>query len=388
MKYKFLLILIAYVMLLLLSECTGEKSGRLPAGYPDRSSGLDVLPGFKNPPKGYGEVSFYWWQGDTLTKDRIISQLDQLVNRSITGLQINYCHTDTGGVVYGRTYPSQPALFSDKWWELFQWFLKEAKKRGMSVSLSDYTLGAAGQGWYIDEILKENPQLHGSKLESKQLYVTGNQNFRTIIPENTITAIAFRDLNGVLSPTFQVDLNPMINNSELNWKAPPGKWKIIIVYKANVKTSYDPMNLLCGSKMIEKFFQRFEDHCPGESGKGLNFFFSDELQFGIRGFLWDDNFTNEFRSRKGYDILNELPHLFADIGPRSYKVRLDYNDVMVALTEEGYFRPLYDWHTKGECFTGVTMVEGVLMLLNSGTISEPSVGCPDRDVTSHILPVI
>ena len=29
------------------------------------------------------------------------------------------------------------------------------------------------------------------------------------------------------------------------------------------------------AKTIEKFYQRFEDHCPGEAGKGLNFFFSD-----------------------------------------------------------------------------------------------------------------
>jgi hypothetical protein len=49
---------------------------------------------------------------------------------------------------------------------------------------------------------------------------------------------------------------------------------------------------LSGAKVIEKFFQRFEDHSPGESGKGLNFFFSDELQFGIRGFLWNDAFPS------------------------------------------------------------------------------------------------
>ena len=105
------------------------------------------------------------------------------------------------------------------------------------------------------------------------------------------------------------------------------------------------MNPLSGAKVAEKFYQRFEDHCPGESGQGLNFFFSDELSFGIRGFLWNDAFANEFKKRKGYDILPELTHLFADLGPKSFKIRLDYNDVMVALTEEGFFKPLYEWHT-------------------------------------------
>jgi len=314
-------------------------------GFPDRSPDLNVLPGFKNPPKGYGEVSFYWWIGDPLSKERILWQLDQLKDKSITGLQINYCHTDTGGATYGLTYPSQPALFSNQWWELFQWFLKEAKKRDISVSLSDYTLGAAGQGWFIDEMLNENPNLHGAKLESKQYALAGNQDFKTAVPEDILTATAYRNVNGILSPTDSIDLKPMIKNSELTWKAPAGRWEIVLVYRNNVKTSFDPMNPLSGTKVAEKFYQRFEEHCPGESGKGLNFFFSDELSFGIRGFLWNDALAGEFKKRKGYNILPELTHLFADLGSKSYKIRLDYNDVMVALTEEGFFKPLYEWHT-------------------------------------------
>lgn len=88
----------------------------LPPGFPDRSPNLDVLPGFKTPPAGYGDVAFYWWIGDTLTKERITDQLDQLKNNSITGLQINYCHTDKGCESWGLTYASQPALFTKAVW--------------------------------------------------------------------------------------------------------------------------------------------------------------------------------------------------------------------------------------------------------------------------------
>jgi hypothetical protein len=338
--------LITFIVMILIGlQVSAQDRKLLPPGFPDRSSKLDVLPGFKNPPKGYGEVSFYWWLGDTLTKERILSQLDQLKSKSITGLQINYCHTDKGGASYGLTYPSQPALFSNEWWKLFQWFLDEAKKRDMSVSLSDYTLGAAGQGWFVDEMLNENPQLHGSKLVSKQFETAAGQEFKITVPENIISAKAFQTINGVSSLSNSVDLNSFIKNNELTWKAPAGNWKIILVSKVTVKTSFDPMNPLSGQKIIQNFYQRFEDHCPGEIGKGLNFFFSDELNFGIRGFLWNDTFASEFRKRKGYDITPELSHLFADLGPRSYKIRMDYNDVMVALSEDGFFKPVYDWHT-------------------------------------------
>ena len=336
--------LIPYLLLINLVVYSSNKIPSLPPGFPDRSSKLDVLPGFKNPPKGYGEVSFYWWLADTLTHERITWQLEQLKDKGITGLQINYCHTDKGGATYGLTYPSQPALFSEKWWDLLKWFVKEAKKYDMSVSLSDYTLGAAGQGWYVDEMLKENPGINGTKLESRQFDVNGNEDFSTKLPETVLTIKAYQSENGKLLPNTAIDLMSSVQKDEIKWKSPTGKWKVIVVYKTTVKTSFDPMNPLSGSKINEKFYQRFEDHCPGESGKGLNFFFSDELQFGIRGFLWNTKFANEFKRRKGYDITTKVDQLFADLGPECYKTRLDYNDVMVSLTEDGFFKPVYNWH--------------------------------------------
>jgi hypothetical protein len=67
-----------------LNACTSNNPV-MQAGYPDRSFDLDVLPGFQNPPKGYGNVPFYWWIGDTLTKERILWQLEQLEGMGITG---------------------------------------------------------------------------------------------------------------------------------------------------------------------------------------------------------------------------------------------------------------------------------------------------------------
>ncbi len=79
------------LLLLMLISLSSAAQIVLPPGFPDRSPNLDVLPGFKTPPTGYGNVGFYWWNGDTLTKERLLWQLDELKNKSITGLQINYC---------------------------------------------------------------------------------------------------------------------------------------------------------------------------------------------------------------------------------------------------------------------------------------------------------
>ena len=101
------------------------------SAYPSRDANLDVLPGFQKPPKGYGEVAFYWWLGDPLTLDRLSWQIDRLAGKGVMGLQVNYAHSDKGGRIYGLTYPNDPPLFSEEWWKLFGNFLQDAKKHDM-----------------------------------------------------------------------------------------------------------------------------------------------------------------------------------------------------------------------------------------------------------------
>jgi hypothetical protein len=255
-------------------------------GFADRSPSLDVLPGFKNPPAGFGIVPFFWWLGDPLTKERLSWQLEQMKGMGVSGYQINYAHSDKGGRSFGLSYPSEPALFSEAWWELVDWFKSEAGKQGAGISLSDYTLGF-GQGYMVDGLLRDHPEVKGMELRMGK---DGK-----VVPE-----------------TLPWSLNPMHPMS--------GKW------------------------YAGRFFGQFEKRFPGEGGKGLNFFFSDELGFGVSGRMWSADFAEEFRKRKGYDIVPELTALFKDTGPRTPKLRLDYYDVLVALSEEGFFKPVFDWH--------------------------------------------
>lgn len=245
-----------------------------------------ILKDFCTPPDEYGEVSFFWWHGDDITKEKLSWILEQLKEKHICGLQINYCHGDKGGQLYGLTMESNPKPFSEEWWELVGWFLGECRKYNMAVSLSDYTLGAPGQGFYVDEVLKKHPEYLGQRLVRKE---------GKIVPE-----------------TVPYSLNPMA----------PG----------------------VGKAVAEEFYGAFERHFPGECGKGINFFFSDELNFNIRGNLWCENFPEEFLRRKGYRIEEKLEALFEEIGEETVKIRLDYYDVIVQLSEEAYFKPVYDWH--------------------------------------------
>ncbi|QGY44259.1 hypothetical protein GM418_11510 [Maribellus comscasis] len=305
---------------------------------------FDVLPGFQNPPKGYGEVPFYWWQGDTLTKERISWQLDQLKDKCISSLQINYSHLDSGGLIYGLSRPSKPALFTPEWWDLFKWFAKESQKRGMTISVSDYTLGV-GQGFSMDDALKEIPEMNGSILRDSVKIVTGKCKWK--LPPGFLNVTAFQtNSDGSVKENTRVNLLPYIKDGNLIFNFGKETCQVNCIYEEKIIPSYNPMHPKSGEAYIHHFFDRFEEALPPENKKALDFFFSDELNFRLSGNIWDNRFAEEFKKRKGYDIVPYLDALFNNIGDITPKIRLDYNDVMVSLSEENFFIPVFEWHEK------------------------------------------
>ena len=308
------------------------------------AANLDVQPGFRKPPQGYGEVAFYWWLGDPLTRERLSWQMDQLQGKGVAGLQVNYAHSDSGGRSYGLTFTNDPPLFSERWWELYGWFLEAAKKRGMAVSLSDYTLGV-GQGWRVDEILKENPSIRGAVLEHAVKDCVGGQELTWDVPENTISLIAFR-MRGKGNRTGIG--REFAGASEGADSALGGSGRQLagdrrfrqgesLLPRSDAPAERQASTLRNSSSPLRIAI-------PGEAGKGLNYFFSDELDFGVHGNLWNSPLPAKFRKRKGYDLVPELAALFVDIGPRTPKIRMDYSDVLVSLEEENFFRPCFEWH--------------------------------------------
>lgn len=315
-------------------------------GYPERENIRNLEEKFRTPPRGYGEVPFYWWIGDTLTRDHIEWELDQLSGRHISSLQINYCHRDTGGIIYGLTYPSQPALFSDEWWELFGWFMDEAGKRGMTVSLSDYTLGP-GQGSYVDRMLEKNPSLNGYELHMDTVRIAAGETFARRYDRLplSLNAYALTSSGAIADGSRPYRLLDEAVAGSVKWTAP---CNVLVAETRAVRKepSINPMHPLSGRSYVNNFFGMFENRFPGSAQKGLNFFFSDELNFALQGNIWSDNFRDEFRRRKSYDIVPVLDALWLDLGDNTPKVRLDYNDVRVSLSEEYFFKPIYDWHQK------------------------------------------
>ena len=324
------------------------SSSALSVGYPSRAADLDLWPGFQHPPAGYGEVPFWWWNGDRLDRERIVWQLDQLVGRGVSGLQVNYAHHHSGGGGYGLTFSSDPALFSPAWWELWDWVADQCRQRGLGIGLSDYTLAWPGNGQWIDRIIAD-PEFRGAVLEHRVSEVAEGATVSLTYPTIPLSAIAYPLSAGapedaLANAATGIDVLAQMHAAHLEWTAPAGDWRLVVVWAKRVECSLDPMHPRCGERVVEEFFSRFTTGREANTSAGLNYFFQDELIFGVSGNLWSSFLPAAFRERKGYDLLPMLPALFCDLGSVTAKVRLDYKDVLTELSENGYFKPIFTWH--------------------------------------------
>lgn len=313
-------------------------------GYPQRHADMDVLPGFVKPPKGYGNVPFYWWSGDRLDKERLREQLDILSSSATDGFAVSYMHTDpevdtlvnkNGHGLYGRTEPGEPGVFTEEWWKIWNWFSGESASRGMGAGLDDYTMGWVGNGYYPDE-LDTMSVFKGYKGELNiDVYsVKGGTLFQQDVPADRISVVAWPD---------KIELDQLIENGKLVWQAPAGKEYKVYVISAKPGHILHPEH---GKALVDVYFNRFENRMDSAGRAGMNYFFQDELSYPIHLTSWSSDFQTEFERRKGYNITPYLPALKEYIGQITPKIRLDYAEVLMDLSEERYYRPVYDWHAQ------------------------------------------
>ena len=330
---------------LLIAGCLLSSFGLALAGgtgLPSRDPNLDVVPGFKNPPPGYGEVPYWWWTGDKLDVDRMVGQLKKLHDKGVSGVQVNYSHYDSTG---WQTDQDSPAIFSPEWWRVYAQVSKACAKLDMGIGMSTYTIDwPNGAKNLFYDLFYRKPELNALQLGAgEHVKVRGGETKTVKCPADQCAVRAYKIENN--QPIRGgIDLAPLVKDGAITWTAPAGEWELWFFRAVRKAGSMNPLLPGMGATVIRDFYQPFQDNNAGKSTKGLNYFFNDELQIGAGRHAWVADFPGEFARRKGYDLLEVLPALWGDMGDITPKVRMDYADVRMALMEERYFKPIYDWH--------------------------------------------
>lgn len=311
-------------------------------GFPSVSGNIDIKEHFVNPPKGYGNVPFYWWNGDSLKKERLLEQLNTLSDASIDGFSISYVHTHpkvdvevnaNGYGSYGKVDPGAPKLFTTDWWNTWNWFSKKCAEKGIGLGLDDYVIGWVKNGYYVDELLADDAfSTYQGRLKIQKYIVIPHDVLNTVLPEHTISIVAY---------PAKVNLQDCVKGDTLTWKSTMSDKQTVYIIYSEASHELHPEY---GKKMVDVYFNRFEKKLDAEGRKGMNYFFQDELHYNLDICSWCEDMPIEFKKQKGYDVQDYLPALFDDIGSITPKIRLDYAEVVTKLAEERYFKPVFDWH--------------------------------------------
>lgn len=364
---------------------------------------------FQNPAKAYRPMVRWWWPGGDVQNAELRREVDLLDQANFGGAEIQPfvigLHPDMSAATRKRVDDYlTPTFFAH-----MQAALQEARDHGMWL---DYTFGS---GWPFGGAGVVTPELASVELRSTRQSIRGPAHFHAKLQmpqlddditksgdlppgwlqrfqrrEKLVAVVAVRGdkvqlyqnqgpedpeavrRTGQLDPGTSVVLTShMLPDGTLDWDVPPGTWQVFVFkemptgQRVSGGTGAGPQLVL--DHMNRQAFETYADRVGGTAkqydgqffGHGLRAIFCDSLE--VRAYLyWNDDFLQEFRRLRGYDLTPYLPilkvpganvpygataaHLpLYDMQGVGARVRRDYwqtvSDVMIA----NFYSPFTQW---------------------------------------------
>ena len=317
-----------------------------------------LLDGFRNPPREARLRCYWWWLNGNVTTAAITRDLEAMKSKGFGGAII----VDAGGAEQrgNAQVPAGPQFGGPEWRALFRHALAEAKRLDLELSLnilSGWNLGGPGVepkdaaklamwsratvtgpadvdhvlpkpksagGFYRDVAVIAYPLLHGVKPSHEPIrqldLKAASKEFGMSTPDTRSLLEDAKATPGE-EDTHVADVvdisSKMDADGRLRWHAPVGEWEILrFGYGASgavVSTSSETWQGLAidylDHESLEIYWQRVvaplvEDARP-YIGRTLKYLVTDSWELG--GVNWTGRFRDEFRHRRGYDILPWLP---------------------------------------------------------------------------------
>ena len=317
---------------------------------------------FTSPDDKYGVNCWWWWLNGNVTREAITKDLKAMKSRNFQGAMI----FDAGGHNQrgNKDIPAGPLFGSDEWNELFVFALDEAKRLGLEMGFniqSGWNLGGprVTPQYTAKQLTYSEIEISGNRKVSKHLSIprTRKDYYKDIAilavpvkPGNKTNDIisdldlklGFHELGGsapdcrfllgniprnkqkkgkstyIVKKYEVIDLTSQMDDAgNLTWDAPEGKWAILRIgytctdshvstssggWQGNVldymsKEAFD----FYWNDVVDPIFKAAGDHV----GTTLKFMETDSWECG--GMNWTDQFDEEFKNYRDYDLISYLP---------------------------------------------------------------------------------
>src|SRR5436190_4622991 len=316
---------------------------------------------WRNPPTSARLRAYWWWLNGNVTREAITRDLEEMKAKGFGGAVI----VDAGGADQDGNdrVPHGPTFFSAEWRELYKHALREANRLGLEMSLNIQS------GWNLGGPMVR-PEDAAQKLVWSELRVLGPLHYSERLPPPSNRDNYYRDLFVVACPinpgidsvnrpiqnwavkamyqslNFSApDTTPLLwdiparpgeentrsaevidltskydANGILQWDVPAGNWEILrfgctIGDHSRVSTASDGWQGYALDVLDAGAFQRYWDAVVEPliadagplAGKTLKYLHTDSWE--VEAINWTPTLREEFRQRRGYDLLPFLPVL-------------------------------------------------------------------------------
>jgi len=293
------------------------------------ASGNDIYSQFKNADDRYRPFVRWWWNGDKVQKEEITRELELLKAAGIGGVEINPIEfpakVDTTGI-------KSLEWLSDEWIDMLKYTFDEASRLGITCDL------IVGSGWpFGSEKLPRDERASvmltyavdvegGSEIEMSKFHI-----FKAIDPGVSVVnerrtcelVSACMAPNPINDLSQAVDIMDRFDGDILTMKVPEGKHVLYFMIRFDSFASV--INGAPGaagsilnhmdSRAVRKYLDNMSDTIEGKIGplsQYLRAFFVDSME--LEGNNWTSDFAEEFRNRRGYDIMPWLPFTMFKVG--------------------------------------------------------------------------
>ncbi len=277
---------------------------------------VELRKNFETPDYSYwGEVPLWWWEADTLDKERVTWQLETLSAKGVKAV----CPIQRSPA---RSYPES---FSKEWWETLSYVHKECERLGMRLWVYDQ-VGYGQYGWF-EKAAAQIENTGTSQINFHAIDVSSDKGLRMKMPEGELLgARAYPIINDTARDEKSIDIAKYLHNDSMLWSPQAGEWKVALSVLTPYRSFY--MNEASTDIFLDQLYQRIED-VVGEDAMGNSLIgvFQDEHPPTPRN-IYTPELSDKFKERYGYDIARAIPALHFDVGDKTPKYRIEYLDLI------------------------------------------------------------
>ncbi|NVM00975.1 MAG: hypothetical protein HWN67_01450 [Candidatus Helarchaeota archaeon] len=318
----------------------------------------EIYENFLMPPRKFSPIPF-WFLNNDLKEEEIIWALDEFEDKHIYGAVL---HPRTGLEI---------DYLSDEYFQKFKFIIEEMKKRNQFIVLYDeYNWPSGPVG---GKLLREHPEFKQKYLDYEIIKLEKNKLVEFVCEGHFLAAFTIN-----LKTNEVTDIRSLFDGEKLSLKVDSTDSELVVF---NVKildelffaTSAAPimkgergyidvLNPAAVKFFIEQTHEKYKHYFGEEFGKSIIGMFTDEPGH-YASLMWTDDFPNQFKKEKKYDLIPHLYKLVYEI--EDYvKVKNDYHDLTLKLYENSFYKQIGDWCRKNNIpLTGHLIMEEELHYL-------------------------